>query len=85
MACQTPQDLDLYLVVKKKEMKSIDAEYQVEVRYWIARNHLQDYKICATMICMFDEDFCNSSLKLPVDNSWPAHLTNQNYKTRLLK
>ncbi len=27
MACQTPQNLDLYLVVGKKEMKSIDEEY----------------------------------------------------------
>jgi hypothetical protein len=32
-ACQTPQGLDLYLVVGKKEMKSIDVEYQVQVGY----------------------------------------------------
>ncbi len=41
MACQTPQDLEnLYLVVEKKEMKSIDAKYQVQVRYWAIRNRL---------------------------------------------
>jgi hypothetical protein len=85
MACQTPCDLDLYLVLKKKEMKSIDVEYQVQVRYWIARNQLQDYRICATMICMFDEDFFNNLLKLLVDNQWPTHRTNQNYKTQLLR
>jgi hypothetical protein len=85
MACQTPQDLDLYLVVKKKEMKSINAKYQIQVRYWIAMNHLQDYKICPTMIYMFDKDFFNSLLKLLVDNPWSAHSTNQNYKTQLLR
>jgi hypothetical protein len=40
MACPTPQDLDLYLVVKKKEMKSIDVEYQVQVGYQATKNHL---------------------------------------------
>jgi hypothetical protein len=44
MACQTFQDLDLYPIVKKKKMKSIDAEYQVQVGYWVARNHLQTTK-----------------------------------------
>jgi hypothetical protein len=33
MAYQTPQDLDLYLVIEKKEMKSIDVEYQVQNGY----------------------------------------------------
>ncbi len=40
MACPIPQDLDLYLVVEKKEMKSIDVEYQVQVGYWATKNHL---------------------------------------------
>jgi hypothetical protein len=33
MACQTPQDLDLYLVVRKKEMKSINANtnYKLDI------------------------------------------------------
>ncbi len=62
MACRTFQDLDLYLVIGKKEIKSIDVEYQIQVGYWVARNHLQDYKIYAIMICMFDEDFLNKLL-----------------------
>jgi hypothetical protein len=40
MVCLTPQDLNLYLIVKKKEMKSINVEYQVQVRYWATKNHL---------------------------------------------
>jgi hypothetical protein len=40
MACWTPQDLDLYPIVEKKEMKSIDVKYQVQVEYWAAKNHL---------------------------------------------
>jgi hypothetical protein len=47
---------------QKKEMKFIDAKYQIQVGYWVARNHLKDYKIYAIMICMFDEDFFNNSL-----------------------
>jgi hypothetical protein len=81
MACQTPQDLDLYPTSGKKEIKSIDVEYQVEVGYWAQRNHLQDYKICVTMICMFDKDFLNNLLQHLGDNVWPTHPTNQNYKT----
>jgi hypothetical protein len=41
MAYQTPHNLDLYFVVRKNEMKSIDVEYQVQVGYWVAKNHLQ--------------------------------------------
>ncbi len=78
MACRTPQDLDLYPVVEKKEMKSINAKYQVQVGYWVARNNLQDYKIYATMICMFDEDYLNSLPQPPGDNPWPTHPTKQN-------
>jgi hypothetical protein len=40
MSSQTPQGLDLYPTIGKKEMKSIDVEYQVEVGYWAQRNHL---------------------------------------------
>ncbi len=76
MAYRTPHDLDLYFVVRKNEMKSIDVEYQVQVGYWVAKNHLQDYKIYETMICMFDEDFLNSLLQPPRDNPWPTHPTN---------
>ncbi len=34
---------------KRKELKNIDAEFQVEVGYWVSSNHLQDYKIYGTM------------------------------------
>jgi hypothetical protein len=76
MACLTPHDLDLYLVVEKKEMKSIDVEYQVQVGYWATNNHLQDYKIYVILKCMFDEDFLNNLLQTLKDNPWPAHPTN---------
>ncbi len=75
----------MYLVVEKKEMKSIDAKYQVQVGYWVVRNHLQDYKIYLMAICMFDEDFMNSLLRPLGDNPWPTHLTNWNYKTQFLR
>jgi hypothetical protein len=66
-------------------MKFIDVVYQVKVGYWAQRNFLLDYKIYATVICMFNEDFLNS-LRQPLgDNPWPTHQTNQNYKTRLLR
>jgi hypothetical protein len=57
-------------------MKSIDVKYQVKVRYWAARNHLQDYKIYDIVICMFDEDFLNNLLQPSRNNPWPAHPTN---------
>jgi len=62
MACWTPQDLNLYPIVKKKEMKSINAKYHIQIGYWVVRNHLHDYKIYAMVICMFDEDFLNNLL-----------------------
>jgi hypothetical protein len=85
MACETPHDLDLYPIVGKKEMKFIDVEYQIQVGYWVVRNHLRDYKIYVMVICMFDEDFSNSLLHPLGDNPWLSHLTNQNYKTQFLK
>ncbi len=80
MACQALQDLDLYLIVEKKEMKPIDAKYQVQVGYWAIRNHLQDYKIYVMVICMFDEGFLNKLLQFLRNSPWPTHPTNQNYK-----
>jgi hypothetical protein len=62
MASRTLQDLNLYPIVGKKEMKSTNAKYQILVGHWTTRNHLQDYKIYATVICMFDKDFLNSLL-----------------------
>jgi hypothetical protein len=40
MACQTPKDLNLYLTIMKKEMKSIDVELQAKVEYWAHKNFL---------------------------------------------
>ncbi len=37
------------------------------------------------MICMFGEDFFNNLLQPPKDNLWQAHLTNRNYRIRLLR
>ncbi len=85
MSSQTPQGLDLYPTIGKKEMKSIDVEYQVEVGYWAQRNHLQDYKIYVTMICMFDKDFLHTLLQHLGDNPWRTHPTNQNYRIQLLR
>lgn len=81
----TPRDLNLYPTFGKKNMKSINVEYQTWVRYWAQRNHFQDYKIYVTMIYMFDEDFLNNLLQLLGENLWLAHPTNQNYKTWLKK
>jgi hypothetical protein len=45
---------------------------------------MHGYKIYATMIYMFDDDFFN--LLHPLRNNlWPAHPTNWKYKTWLLK
>jgi hypothetical protein len=35
-------------------MKFIDSKYEIQVGYYVVKNHLKDYKIYATMICMFD-------------------------------
>jgi hypothetical protein len=40
-------------------MKLIDAKYQVGVGHWAQRNCLQDYKIYAMAICVFNKDFFN--------------------------
>jgi hypothetical protein len=60
MPCHTPKDLDLYPKVGNKEIKFINAEYKIKVGYWVGKNGLQDYKIYAIIICMFDEDFLNN-------------------------
>ncbi len=79
--CQTPLNLDLYLFVTKVELKSVDAKFQAEVGYQAFTNQLQNYKIYGIMIKMFMLEFL-SSLPQPLgDNQWPAHLTNQNFRT----
>jgi hypothetical protein len=77
--CQTPSNLDLYPSIAKEEMKSVDAKFQVKVRYWASTNHLEDYKIYGTKIKMFMLDFLNN---LPQSHPWPAHSTNKKFRTR---
>ncbi len=85
MPCWTPKDLDLYLKVGKKEMKFIDVEYQVQVGYWVGKNGLQDYKIYAIMICMFNKDFLTNIQHPLGDNPWPVHMKNWSSRTWLLR
>ncbi len=54
--CRT-RDLNDYPLVDKRELKGIDAKFQVEVGYWASYNHLHDYKIYGTMIKMFCPKF----------------------------
>jgi hypothetical protein len=75
--------LDLYPIVKKKELKSVDAKFQIEVGYWASTNHLQDYKIYETRIKMLILEFLSSFPQPPRDNPWPANLTNIFFKTQL--
>jgi len=80
--CWTLKDLDDYPLVDKRELKSINAKFQVEVGYWAFYNHLQDYNIYGTMIKMFYQEFLNSLWQPPRDNPWPMHSTIQNYRMR---
>jgi len=82
--CRTPSDFDLYSFVTKVELKNVDVDFQAKVGYWASTNHLQDYKICGTMIKMFMPKFLNSLPQPPRNNPWPTHLTNQNFRTRFL-
>jgi len=40
---RVPRDLDLYLVVNQRQMKLIDAYYNVRVGYWASINNVQEY------------------------------------------
>jgi hypothetical protein len=51
--CQTLKDLDDYLSVHKRELKSIDAKLQEKIGYLASYNYLQHYKIYGTMIKKF--------------------------------
>ncbi len=83
--CRTLQDLEFYPLVERREMKSIDVQFQIEVGYWVSLNHLQDYKIYGTMIKMFCLKFLNILWQPCRDNPWPTHLTNQNYRMQFDK
>jgi hypothetical protein len=66
---------------KKKKLKNVDVELQVEVGYWAFIDHLQDYKIYGTLIKMFKPEFLNSLWQPPRDNPWPIDSTNRNFRT----
>jgi len=65
-------------------MKVINANYSVRVGYWASKNNMQEYKVYAIMIRMFDPIFVNNLQPIPCDNLWPTESTIRNYKTRLL-
>jgi hypothetical protein len=82
---QTPQNLEFYPLVKRRELKNINAKFQVEVGYWASSNHLHDYKIYGIMIKMVCPNFLINMRQPPGNNPWPTHPTNQNYKMQLHK
>jgi hypothetical protein len=60
MPITTPQYLDLYPIVDQRQMKVIDAKYSVRVGYWATINNVQEYKVYAIVIQMFDPNFVNN-------------------------
>ncbi len=50
MFVRTPPNLDLYPIVDQRQMKMIDAKYNVRVGYWALRNKVQEYKVYAIVI-----------------------------------
>jgi hypothetical protein len=57
---KTPRDLHMYLIVDQRQMKSIDAKYNVKVKYLASKNNMQEYKVYAIVIHMFNLDFMNN-------------------------
>jgi hypothetical protein len=55
MFTRTPPNLDLYLQVEHRQIKTIDAKYNVRVGYWALRNNMQQYKVYATVIRMLTQ------------------------------
>ncbi len=84
MLAITPQNLDLYLAMDHRQMKAIDANYNVKMEYWASGNKVQNYKVYVIMMQMFDSDFVNNLQLVLGDNPHPNELTNHNYKTCLL-
>lgn len=40
-----PRDLDLYPIANEKQMKLVDAHYNVRVEYWALKNNVHEYKV----------------------------------------
>ncbi len=85
MHARTARELDLYPIMDHKDMKVINANYNVKVGYWASRNNMQEYKMYVTVIWMFDLDFVNNLWQALGDNPWSGKPTNCNYKTYLLR
>ncbi len=73
MFAKTPhQNLDLYPTMDQRKMKVIDVDYNVRMGYWASRNNMQEYKVYAIVIQMFDLDFLNILRQAPGDHPWLA-------------
>jgi len=64
------QDLDLHPVVDHKQIKVINADYNVRMGYWASKNNMQKCKVYAIMIWMFDLNFVNILQQAFKDHSW---------------
>ncbi len=77
MHARTPLDLDMYPIIDQRQMKVIDAKYNVRVGYQASRNSVHEYKVYAIVIWMFDPDFVNNLKQEALkDNSWPTEPIN---------
>jgi hypothetical protein len=85
MLARTLQNLDLYLEMNHRQMKTMHAYYSVRMGYWALKNNLQEYKVYVIMIWIFDSNFMNNLRQAPRNNLWPVESTNNNYKTYLLR
>jgi hypothetical protein len=66
----TLQDLDLYPVVHHKQMKAINANYNVKMGYWASKNNMQKYKVYAIMTWMFNLNFVSILQQALKDHLW---------------
>jgi hypothetical protein len=53
-----PQDLDLYLVMDHRQMKAIDVDYNVRMRYWASKNNMQKYIWIFYLVQLMDLGSC---------------------------
>ncbi len=70
MPAITPRDLDMYPTMDQRQMKVIDAYYNVRVGYGALRNNVQEYEVYVIMIRMFDSNYVNNLRQAPGDNPW---------------
>ncbi len=65
MLVKTPQNLDLYLEMDHRYMKTIHTNYSVRVGYWALKNNVQEYKVYVIMIQIFNKYFMNNLRQAP--------------------